>query len=188
VHRDLESLACQFEEAQARMYRLTESVDESGWVTKPKEGAWSIDECVAHLTMTNVRYLPLLVEAIDAAPELPVQLLQPRMHRDPVGWTLSRMMEPPVRFQLPTGAEFEPPGAASRSTTVAAFDAAQARVSTLIRELDGLDPTKIRLTSPFNTKLKYSLYSAFHILAAHERRHLWQAEQVHKALGKMIGA
>lgn len=168
------------------MYRLSESIDEDGWVQRPRDGAWSIDECVAHLTMTNSKYLPLLGEACDAAPALPVQLVQPRMHRDPVGWMLSRMMEPPVRFKLPTSSDFVPQGPASKSTTVSEFDAVQARLMTLVRELEGLDPTKIRLTSPFNASLKYSLYSALHILAAHERRHLWQAERVRKQLGKLI--
>jgi hypothetical protein len=50
--------------------------------------------------------------------------------------------------------------------------------------MDGLDVTTIRVTSPFNASLRYSAYSALHILAAHERRHLWQAERVRDQLRK----
>ena len=53
--------------------------------------------------------------------------------------------------------------------------------------MDGLDITRIRVTSPFNTSLRYSAYSALHILAAHERRHLWQAENVREQLRKERG-
>ena len=37
--------------------------------------------------------------------------------------------------------------------------------------------------SPFNSKLHYNLYSAFRIITAHQRRHLWQAQNVWEAEG-----
>lgn len=184
MHPDLELLTHQFDEAQARLHRLAERVDDEEWGRRPREGDWSIGECVAHLTMTNTRYLPLLAEAIDAAPTMEVP---ERMRRDVAGWLLSRMMEPPVRFKVPTSAEFIPAGAANRASNLAEFDAAQAGIRDLIAQLDGLDPTRIRLTSPFNARLRYSLYSALHILAAHERRHIWQAGRVRAALGRATG-
>jgi hypothetical protein len=39
----------------------------------------------------------------------------------------------------------------------------------------GLDLNRLRLASAFNPRLKYNLFSRFHVLAAHERRRLWQA-------------
>jgi len=184
VHPDLELLATQFDEAQARLHRLAEQVDDEAWSRAPREGAWSIGECVAHLTMTNTRFLPLLAEAIDAAPMMEEAVVPERMRRDIAGWLLTRAMEPPVRFKLPTSAGFIPVGTANRASTLAEFDAAHAGIRDVIVQLDGLDPTRIRLTSPFNARLKYSLYSALHILAAHERRHIWQAERAKAALEK----
>ena len=35
-----------------------------------------------------------------------------------------------------------------------------------------------QIVSPFGEKVKYNLYAAFVPIAAHLRRHLWQAEQV----------
>lgn len=138
-----------------------------------------MDECVAHLTLTTRYYLPILEETVDAAPEV-----EPggRFRRDLAGWLLSRMLEPPVRIKTPTKATYTPAATASREVTVAAFDLAQVALIEAIRRLDGLDPTRIRMTSPFNAKLRYSIYSALHILAAHQRRHLWQAEQVRTRL------
>lgn len=184
MHPDLEHLSLQFAEADARMHRLAESVTDREWGMRPASGGWSIDECVAHITLTNQRYVPILAEASDAAPvfgdgELPV-----RLHRDLAGRFLSWMMEPPVRFRVPTRPEFVPNGTVSRARTMATFDAAQAAIQQQIRAMDGLDITTIRVTSPFNTSLRYSAYSALHILAAHERRHLWQAEQVRERLRK----
>jgi hypothetical protein len=182
VHPDLEFLAQQFAEAEARMHRLAESVSESTWGTRPSAGGWSMDECVAHLTLTNQRYVPILAEAADAAPALDDRASPRTMHRDLAGRLLTWMMEPPVRFRLPTRAEFTPQGPVSRSRTVAEFDAAQAAIQQQIRAMDGLDISRIRVTSPFNASLRYSAYSALHILVAHERRHLWQAERVRDRL------
>lgn len=171
------------------MHRLAETVSEQEWISRPAGDGWSMDECVAHLTLTNRRYVPILAEASDAAPvfdddEGP----PPRLHRDLAGRLLSWMMEPPVRFRLPTRVEFTPDGPLSRARTVAEFDAAQAAIQQQIRAMEGLDITRIRVTSPFNASLRYSAYSALHILAAHERRHLWQAERVRDRLPKAEAA
>jgi hypothetical protein len=184
MHPDLEHLSLQFAEAEARMHRLAESVSDQEWATRPARGGWSIDECIAHLTLTNQRYVPILAEASDAAPSFGDDPPPARLHRDLAGRLLSWMMEPPVRFRLPTRPEFTPQGMVTRAHTVAAFDAAQAAIQQQVRAMDGLDVTTIRVTSPFNASLRYSAYSALHILAAHERRHLWQAERVRDRLRK----
>ncbi len=40
----------------------------------------------------------------------------------------------------------------------------------------GLALDGVKLVSPFTEKMKYNAYSAFVLIAAHNRRHLWQAE------------
>ena len=45
---------------------------------------------------------------------------------------------------------------------------------------DGLDLGGIRMSSPISRRFKMSLGQWFAFLAAHERRHLWQAWQVRK--------
>jgi len=36
----------------------------------------------------------------------------------------------------------------------------------------------MRMVSPFDAKVKYNAYSCLVLLPRHQRRHLWQAEQV----------
>jgi len=36
----------------------------------------------------------------------------------------------------------------------------------------------VRVTSPFNARVRYNLYACFTILPRHQHRHLWQAERV----------
>ena len=36
----------------------------------------------------------------------------------------------------------------------------------------------VKITSPFNPRLRYNLYACLTILPPHQERHIWQAEQV----------
>lgn len=63
----------------------------------------------------------------------------------------------------------------NNSWSVAEF---QSHLSSRVDLSSGFDLSEIHIVSPFNEKARYSLYSAYRILLSHERRHLWQAEQV----------
>jgi hypothetical protein len=186
VFADLERIAAEFNDAAARAHRLAESVSDAAWLAPPPKGGWSIGECVAHLTLTNERYIPILAESADAAPfhgeddDAPVK----PMKRDLTGWLLTKMMEPPVRFRMRTAPAFIPGGSEPRARGLAAFDASQSALLHQVEALDGMDLTTLRVISPFNASLRYSVWSALHILAAHQRRHLWQAEQLRDKLRK----
>ena len=36
----------------------------------------------------------------------------------------------------------------------------------------------MKITSPFNPRIRYNLYACLTILPPHQERHIWQAEQV----------
>jgi hypothetical protein len=46
-----------------------------------------------------------------------------------------------------------------------------------------LNLVKVKITSPLASFLKFRLGAAFGIVIAHDRRHLWQAQQVRHAEG-----
>jgi hypothetical protein len=58
------------------------------------------------------------------------------------------------------------------------FSRLQAEQIACVREADGLPLGRVRITSPFDARLKYNLYACFTILPRHQHRHLWQAERV----------
>lgn len=180
MHPDLELLIAEFDAAEAEVHALAESVSDAEWSARPASGGWSMDECIAHLTLTNVRFTPKLAEALSGAPPMSEARMRQRMRRDLVGWMLSSMMEPPVRFRVPTAPSFEPASTASKAATAAAFDSSQAAIRQLLRAMAGLDITRVKVASPFNARISYSLFSAMHIMVAHERRHIWQARQVRR--------
>jgi hypothetical protein len=57
------------------------------------------------------------------------------------------------------------------------FVAAQDVLIESLHAADGVALDRATIISPFNRRLRYNLLSMFAVLAAHERRHLWQAEQ-----------
>ena len=71
---------------------------------------------------------------------------------------------------------------------MAEFRGLQGKIAELIHEAHDLDLRRVKIVSPFDKRVKYNVYSAFRILIAHQRRHLWQAEQAVDALRKMRAA
>lgn len=177
MHRDLAAIVQQLEDAQAAVHRLAERTDDAQWTARPAPDAWSISECVAHLTMSTDPYLPSFEAAIHR-PGARDGRMPARMRRDITGWLLSSTLEPPARVKVPTAAAFIPDAARPKAEVVAAFDRSQCALIALVREADGVDLTRVKVTSAFNAKMRYSLWSALRITTAHQRRHLWQAERV----------
>jgi len=131
------------------------------------------------LNLTSEKYLPLLDAAIEQGRELPsLTRIPKRYRRDAVGWLLWRTMGPPVRFRTRTIAEFNPSGEFPRQQLLNDFDQLQAQQIHRVRESGGLPLDQVRVTSPFNPKISYNLYSCFSILSRHQHRHLWQAGRV----------
>jgi hypothetical protein len=102
------------------------------------------------------------------------------------GW-LARMfvrtLEPPPRFRVKTPAAFQPPSSRTRHEIMAAFRAYQVQYVDRLRQANGLDLARARVRSPVLSWLMFPLGSGFAAMAAHERRHLWQARRVTEASG-----
>ena len=60
---------------------------------------------------------------------------------------------------------------------MAEFDRLQAEQIALTRASEGLPIDRVKMSSPFNASVRYSILSALSILPRHQHRHLWQAEQ-----------
>ena len=63
-----------------------------------------------------------------------------------------------------------------------AFLVCQDELLALLSEARGLALDRIKISSPFQEKMRYSVWSNFVVGAAHHRRHLWQAERVADAI------
>jgi hypothetical protein len=132
--------------------------------------------------MTSVAYLPVLRDAFKEARAAGKIAKNPAYELDFWGWLLYKSIEPPARFKMKTPEAFVPPTIEPKAKVVAEFDSLQRDLTTLLEENGDLALGKIRIVSPFNAKIKYHAYSAYRIVAVHQKRHLLQAERAFTAL------
>lgn len=86
-------------------------------------------------------------------------------------------LEPPARLRTNTTRNFEPTIIEPVDELLPRFVRLQQELIAQIRSSRGLDLTHVKIVSPVSSRIRYNLFSYFHIIAAHQRRHLWQAEQ-----------
>ena len=142
----------------------------------PGQERWSAAECIAHLNLSNRAYLPLLDSAIERLREKKVSGSGP-FHLNWNARLLKYWLEPPSRLRLPTGAPFQPIAVKDPAATSGEFQEIGKVLEEKLNSARGFALDRVKLVSPFAAKMKYNAYSAFVLITAHNRRHLWQAEQ-----------
>jgi hypothetical protein len=177
----LAAIEAELKEASARAHRLVDSLSIDQWSRRPQPERWSIGEQILHLNLTTLGYLPLLREAIDRARQAGI-LGDGPYRRDFMGWLLGVMTEPPVRLRTKTTAPFIPSRIEPPETAMTEFDRLQSDLIDTLRQASGLALDQIKMTSPFDPRVHYDLYSCFRILPAHQRRHLWLGERTQREL------
>ncbi len=179
----LDAIAGDYRRAQTRLHRLAESIPPDRWSERPEPSKWSAAECVAHLNLTTEGFRPRVERAL--ADGRKNRGRPPRRYRrDPVGWFLWRIMGPPVRMRVKTTAPFVPASVRAAGESIAEFDRFQEEQLGWVTEADGLPLGRLWVTSPFNARVRYNLFSCLSILPRHQERHLWQAEQAWAALSR----
>jgi hypothetical protein len=168
-------LTSELNEATQRARTLVESTDGRVFTVRPHPNDWSAAECLSHLTLTGKAFIPVIQEAIAKAKKSRTK--GRRMpHIDVFGTALRWFMEPPVRRHLKTAAPFVPRAARPKFEAWAEFASVQSQLMYEALEANDVEFRAVRVQSVFDRRIHYTLYWAFRIIAAHERRHLWQAE------------
>jgi hypothetical protein len=172
----LEEVETELSEATSRAWQLVRSTDGRVFTVRPTPRDWSAAECIAHLSLSTEQFLPVLQKAIDEAQKKGWKS-QKKPAMDVVGRALRWFLEPPIRKRVKTAGRFVPRSARAKAEAFGEFATLQSKLVDAVHAAEGLDLRKIKVTSPFDRRVKYNLFSAFKIVVAHQRRHLWQAEQ-----------
>ncbi|HOC19697.1 MAG TPA: DinB family protein [Vicinamibacterales bacterium] len=177
MHPQLDAIVAEFRDGSDRLHRLADAIPGDEWGRRPRPEAWSVGECVAHLNLTTAAFRPLVEKALNEARRMPKGRVPRRYSRGLIGGLLWRALSRPGRFKTKTAAAFVPGGAGSLQETMQEFDRLQDEQIGWVRAADGLPITAVRLVSPFDRRVRYNLFAALSILAAHQHRHLAQAEE-----------
>jgi hypothetical protein len=173
MEAELAGLLEQVQAVRERARRLLDGLDEATFQWRPHPGVWSIADCIAHLNVVA----KLFFDVIDRGLERPVRGQGPFGYGRLERWFL-RSMEPPVTRKVRAPRKFRPGSVARLDVALAEFLANQDRMEERIRQADGLDLARTKVASPVTSLIHYSLGIALQVMVSHERRHLWQAEQV----------
>lgn len=137
---------------------------------------WSIAECLDHLTISTAIYLDAMQSAIGGAPTGPMAGIFQTAGFASTKFT--RDLDAPPRTKIPAPGKFRPRATLKPETILPDFLAAMDRVSSLVASTARNDLNAVRFPNPLTPLIRFTVGTGFLIVAAHGRRHLWQAEQV----------
>lgn len=173
----LQSVLHDLDRAERRARALLEGISDVQAAWQPHEGSWSISECLDHLARTNAAYLGAFREAIKHAGSAA------RTDRDSIKPGLfcgifMRMIEPPPKAKVCAPKIVTPSPRANKDEVLRSFLKSHEEIRAFVRDGQAFDMNRLRFQNPFVSCLRFRVGAGLLIIAAHERRHLWQAEQV----------
>lgn len=182
---DVARIIDDIDDIEARVRRLTEPLTPSQLNWQPDGGrGWSIAQCLDHLRVTGDLYLPALEEAAALARERGWKRRGPLELRGLLARWFVRQLEPPPRRRLRAPAKMQPASILDPEAVLAGYFAALHRYRAFVQETADLDLHRVRYRNPAARNLRiFTVAAGLFIMAAHERRHVWQAEQVRQAPG-----
>jgi len=178
---ELELYRRQFEQIQQQAGELTAGLDESLFNWRPSPVDWSIEECLAHLTMVGQWEIRAIEQAIDHGKRSGLTGQGP-FEYGAIDRFIVHQTEPPVRTPLPAPRHFVPLHGQPVTAVLPTFLHVQSQLLLQLARADGLDLRRVKVATPISRLLKMSLGAMFAQIAAHERRHLDQAWRVREKL------
>jgi hypothetical protein len=142
--------------------------------------SWSAAQCLDHLARTTGSLLPAISKAIATAPKL---TRNRSLRTGKIASLLIRNLEPPYRLRYKVVPQLAPQQR-DFETAWSAFEESQSRLLETVCSATGLAIDKVNVPCPVCTHITYNAYGAFRMLAAHQRRHLWQVQQILAALDR----
>jgi hypothetical protein len=175
---DLQSLLDQIDAADRAGAALAASATDEQFQWRPLDGrGWSIAQCLDHLAIMNRHYGTSVRRGIQQAKERGIRRTGPGRSTW-FGRQFAGYMEPPVKIKGKAPRLTLPRALKSREDIMRAYHEAHDFVRQLIREAADIDTTRATFQNPFIPVVRMRVSTGLAIIAAHDRRHLWQAEQV----------
>lgn len=182
LHDDLAALDSAYDaidrDAQALIGGLSDA--RGTWREAPEK--WTVAECLDHLAAGNRVYLEAMRPAAERA------AADGRTRRGParpglVGGWFTRLLEPPARplFRTTAPRKIQPRVSPPLGEASADFLASLVDVRAFLQQFAAIDLAGVTFPNPLLSGVRFSLATGLHVLAAHQRRHLWQGWNVRRA-------
>jgi hypothetical protein len=176
---DIRLLEEQLEAAERDARAVVDGLTPEQGEWRAAAGSWSVAQCLDHVATGNQVYFGAMHPPAARSRE------QGRERSGPakpglVGRWFVWTLEPPVKayFSMKAPRSIRPRATPRLPDAFAAFLASQGDVLAFLHEYADLDLAGVLFPNPFIRGVRFSLATGLHVIAAHERRHLWQAWRV----------
>ena len=179
-HNRVMTLRAELEMVVDQVREFCQSLDDEQVNWSPEAGTWTAGQCIDHLTITARKFGAAIDESV-ANSQRKGWIQRGASPRPPLwGRLFLRIMDPPVgRFKVKASAPFLPDAGRPAAIVLSEFlDAHENLLRNWTRWLQA-DLVRTRVRGPF--PIRFPLILVMHILPAHARRHLWQAQQLLRA-------
>jgi hypothetical protein len=163
--------------AEALNGRLTDA--QFAW---HEPGRWSVAKCLDHLATMNEVYSAAIATGVEKAERNGWAGGGP-IAPSFFGAKFIQSMEPPVKHRGRSPAAARPVSTAPRADIMRAYFQAHEKFRNLVRRCAAIDVNRATYMNPFLRVVPMRVGTGLRIIPAHDRRHLWQADQVTKADG-----
>jgi DinB superfamily len=166
-----------FEQVAGQANQLTAGLSEAQFNWRPAPEQWSVEECLAHLTMVGQWQVQAIETAVDQGKARGLTATGP-FEYPAVERYILRETAPPVRHKLPAPRRFQPLHGQPITGVLPTFLHVQSQFIRQLERADGLDLRRVKVVTTISRFLKFSLGMMFAQAAAHEQRHMEQARRV----------
>ena len=182
-HADIRALETALNAVDDDARHLIAGLTPEQGVWRPAPGAWSIAHCLDHLATANRVYLRAMEPSAANALARGSRRKRPALPGLIGGWFV-RSLDAPVRprFKMKAPAKIVPRESPALADAAAQFFAIQDQMRVFLRKYADIDLAGVRFPNPFIRGVRFSLATGLHVIAAHDRRHVWQAWNVRKQL------
>ncbi len=182
---EIEDLRRQIRDTKERGISLLLRSKELQLKRKVSPQKWSVGECFSHMNIANGQYIRAIEKAIQKAVD--EELTAKKNYRYGFMERLFlRLMEPPATWKFKAPEPFLPVNSTPRGELLAVWEHTHERLNLQVERADDLD-LNTKVVSPASTVFQPSLAMAFALVAAHDRRHLRQAEKAYKFADNLNG-
>ncbi len=180
---DLQQLLDQVDAADRAGAAIAAGVTDEQFHWQPFDGrGWSIAQCLEHLAVMDKYYAAAVRRGVDEGLRRGLRRTGPGRSTF-FGRRFIAAQEPPVKMKMKAPKVGRSPEDKPREEVMRGYREAHQYVRELILDAADVDLTRATFPNPFIPVVRMRVGTALAVLTAHDRRHLWQAEQVKLAPG-----
>jgi hypothetical protein len=162
-----------FSATDAKLSALEKRLTAERWTQTPPTGGWTPLQNIEHLNLITKEFL----KRFQAASSELVSKKGGNFKMELIGKLLTRALSSKGRIlKMKSPPRFVPQNVTDTNSVLSTFHQSQQEIATFIRSNANASLDGAKITSPFDERFRYSIFSALNILSAEQERHFRQIE------------